>query len=141
MPSKRILINAMLCGAGGTETHLPNLSQLLVRHGVEVTVVARYANPEPLLVKSRDIIPVRFLATPFASNLRLLRLSTAWAMATWPFRLPLRHFDVLYTFQISRFTGFLVRHVERGGQILRSVAGEPLGKIPRGTRTRLSSQV
>jgi len=130
--SKRVLVAAILYGAGGTETHLLNLSQLLVRHGAEVTVVARYANPETPLVKSREIIPVRFLATPFAGNLRLLRLSTAWAMATWPFRLPLGHFDVLYTFQISPFTRFLVRHVKRGGQILWSVAGEPLSKAPKG---------
>src|ERR1700726_1397369 len=130
--SKRILISATLFGAGGTETHLLNLSQLLVRHGAEVTVVARYANPETPLVKTRGNIPVRFLATPFAANLRLFRLSTAWAMATWPFRLPLSYFDVLYTFQVSRFTRFLARHVKREGQLLWSIAGEPLSKAPKG---------
>src|ERR1700756_3978670 len=100
--SKRILISATLYGAGGTETHLLNLSQLLVRHGAEITVVARYANPETPLVKVRGVIPIRFLTTPFAGNLRQFRLSTAWAVATWPFQLPLGHFDVLYTFQVSR---------------------------------------
>jgi glycosyltransferase involved in cell wall biosynthesis len=131
-PCKRILISATLYGAGGTETHLLNLSQLLVRHGAEVTVVVRYANPETPLVKFCERIPVRFLKTPFAGNLRLFRLSTAWSVAAWPFQLPQRHFDVLYTFQVSRFTGFLARHVKRGGQLLWSIAGEPLIKAPKG---------
>jgi glycosyltransferase involved in cell wall biosynthesis len=130
--SKHILISATLYGAGGTETHLLNLSELLVRHGADVTVVARYASFETPLVKFRRSIPVRFLRTPFAGNLRLFRLSTAWAIAVWPFKLPLGHFDVLYTFQLSRFTGFLARHVKVGGQLLWSIAGEPLSKTPKG---------
>lgn len=130
--SRHILISATLYGAGGTETHLLNLSELLVRHGADVTVVARYASSETPLVKFRRSIPVRFLRTPFAGNLRLFRLSTAWAIALWPFQLPLRHFDVLYTFQVSRFASFLARHVKVGGQLLWSIAGEPLSTAAKG---------
>ena len=123
---RRILITARLYGAGGIETHLLNLSRLLVDRGAEVSVVTRFANPETPLVKLRREIPVRWFDTPFAHDLRWFRLSTAWALAAWPLRLKAASFDVLYTLEVSRFTPFLRRFVRRGGYVVGNGAGEPL---------------
>ena len=125
---KRVLINARLYGAGGSETHLLNLCRLLVQHGAEVTVVSRFARPETPLVQRRHEIPVRLVTTPFARQLSLFRLSTGWAMAMWQFELRAGHFDILYTLELSRFTRFLVRFVRAGGWVIGNRFGEPLGE-------------
>jgi len=123
---KRILVTARLYGAGGIETHLLNLSRLLVERGAEVTLVTRFANPQTPLVRVHREIPIRIFDTPFARDLRWFRLSTAWAFAAWPLRLPARHFDVLYTVEVSRFTPFLRRFVRRDGYVIANGAGQPL---------------
>jgi len=123
---KRILITARLYGAGGIETHLLNLSRLLVGRGAEVTVVARLADPRTPLVQVHREIPIRIFATPFARDWRWFRLSTAWAMTAWPLRLPAGHFDLLYTLDVSRFTRFLRRFVRRDGYVIGNGAGAPL---------------
>lgn len=123
---KRILINAPLYGAGGVETHLLNLCRLLAERGAEITLAARIANPETPLVKLRREIPVRLLTTPFASNRRLLRYSTAWALAMWPLELRPGTFDLLYTVELSRFPRFLRRCLRRDGYMIGNRIGEPL---------------
>ena len=128
MNAKRILITARLYGAGGIETHLLNLSRLLVERGAEVTLVTRFANPQtPLLQMQRDI-PIRVLATPFARDLRWFRLSTLWAMAAWPRHLLPGYFDVLYTPEVSRFTPFLRRFLRPQGFVIANGIGEPLSE-------------
>jgi len=124
---KRILINAQLYGAGGVETHLLNLSRLLVERGAEVTVAARIANPETPLIRERREIPVRLLTTPFARHARRFRLSTAWSAGVWPLRLKQGYFDLLYTIELSRFPRFLRRFVRRHGYMIGNRIGEPLG--------------
>ena len=123
---KRILMTARLCGAGGVETHLLNLSRLLVEHGAEVTLVTRFGNPETPLMRTYREIPIDLRDTPFARDLRQLRLSTAWAMAVWPWQMPRKYFDLLYTVEISRFTGFLSRFIRRDGFVIGNRIGEPL---------------
>ena len=123
---KRILITARFYGAGGIETHLLNLSRLLVERGAEVTIVTRFASPATPLVKLHREIPVRLLDTPFAHDLRWFRLSTVWAMTVWPWHLPAGFFDVLYTLEISRFTPFLRRFVRADGFVIANGAGGPL---------------
>ena len=71
---KRILVTALLYGAGGIETHLLNLSRMLVERGAEITLVTRFANPETPLVRASREIPIRIFDTPFARDLRWLRL-------------------------------------------------------------------
>jgi len=123
---KRILIAARLYGAGGIETHLLNLSRLLVGRGAEVTLVARLADPRTPLVQVHREIPIRILDTPFAHDWRWFRLSTAWALAAWPLRLPAGYFDLLYTVDVSRFTRFLRRFVRPDGYVIGNGAGAPL---------------
>lgn len=118
----RILINARLNCAGGVETHLLNLCRLLVAHGAEVTLVSRCVNPETPLVRLRREIPIRFISTPFAQDLRLFRLSTAWALAFWPLLLR-RNFDVLLTMEASPFTKFLVKFLRPNGKVLLNRVG------------------
>ena len=129
--NRRILINAQLYGAGGVETHLLNLSRLLVERGAEVTVASRIANPQTPLIRQRREIPVRLLTTPFARDVRYFRLSTAWATATWPLRLRSGYFDLLYTTELSRFPRFLRRFVRRNGYIIGNRIGEPLNRSQR----------
>jgi glycosyltransferase involved in cell wall biosynthesis len=126
MVRKRILITARLYGAGGIETHLLNLSRMLVGRGAEITLVTRFANPETPLVRASREIPVQIFDTPFARDLRWFRLSTAWAMTIWPWHLPAGYFDVLYTLEISRFTPFLRRFVRPDGFVIANGAGGPL---------------
>src|SRR5438105_2306726 len=123
--SPRVLITSRLYGAGGVETHLLNLCRVLVDHGAEVTLATRFARPDtPLLQVSREI-PIRIMATPFASDLRWFRASTAWALITWPYLLD-GGFDVLYTLEVSKFTHFLAHFVRQDGFVIGNRAGEPL---------------
>lgn len=123
---RSVLITARFYGAGGIETHILNLSRVLVENGAEVTIVARFARPEALIIKLHREIPVRLITTPFAGDLKYFRLSTAWAMAVWPRLLHPIKFDTLLSMELSRFTTFLARFVKPGGQVVVGVAGEPL---------------
>jgi glycosyltransferase involved in cell wall biosynthesis len=122
---KSILITARLYGAAGVETHLLNLCSLLVREGASVTLASRFADPGTPLVKTHKQIPIRLIATPFAGNLRLFRLSTAWALLAWGVRLRREQFDVLYSLELTRFTRFLASFVKRDGYVLWNRAGLP----------------
>jgi glycosyltransferase involved in cell wall biosynthesis len=119
---KRVLITARLNGAGGVETHLLNLCRLLIQHGADVTLVSRCVNPETPLMRLRQEIPIRFISTPFAHDLRWFRLSTAWALAVWPLLLR-RDFDVLLTIEASPFTKFLAAFLRPNGRALLNRAG------------------
>lgn len=121
---KHVLITSRLYGAGGVETHLLTLCKLLVKHGAQITVVSRFARPQTPLVRCAGEIPIRLVTTPFASDLRLFRLSTAWALLVWPLLLRGR-FDVLYTLELSRFTRFLSRFVKPDGYVIANRIGEP----------------
>jgi glycosyltransferase involved in cell wall biosynthesis len=107
------------------ETHLLNLCRVLVDHGAEVTFVARVARPETPLVQRARELPIRLITTPFASDLRWFRPSTAWALLVWPLVLTGRRFDVLYTVELSRFTRFLSRFVKPDGYVIANRIGEP----------------
>src|SRR5947209_7503292 len=120
--SKRVLITSRLNGAGGVETHLLNLCRLLVSNGAEVTLVSRCVNPTTPLVQMRQDIPLRLISTPFASDLKWFRLSTAWALTFWPLLLR-RNFDVLLTIEASPFTIFLAKFLRPGGKVLLNRAG------------------
>ncbi|MFZ3212462.1 MAG: glycosyltransferase family 4 protein [Terriglobales bacterium] len=110
---KRVLIYSSFLTVGGVETHIVNLCRLLTQNGAEVTVVSRIASQGvPALTELRRI-PVQHLVAPFQGG----RVSTLWAMAFWPLRLR-RHFDVLYTFDLTWFTAFLARFVRPGGYVL-----------------------
>jgi glycosyltransferase involved in cell wall biosynthesis len=121
---KHILINIMLFGPGGGATHLLNLCSSLSKQGAEITLLSRYADPSTPLIQRRRGIPVRFVSTPFAQNRRLYRLSTVWALLVWPFLLRAKY-DVLYTWELSRFTRFLSRFVHREGRVILQRIGEP----------------
>src|SRR5208282_913892 len=84
---KRVLVTSILSWPlGGVETHLWNLSKLLVEHGAEVTVAARFAHPEIPLLRDSQELPVHVVSTPFiqVSKLAWRRLSTGWARLVWP---------------------------------------------------------
>src|SRR5688572_22378392 len=121
---KKVLINASLYGAGGRETHLLKLCRSLVCAGAEITVVARITDPATPFINETASIPVNFISTPFATNQRWLRLSTLWATLFWPLTLRKQTFDVLYTFDISQFTCFLMRFLAPGGRLILNRAGD-----------------
>lgn len=123
MNTKRVLITSWLQGPGGIETHLLKLSRLLVQHGTEVTVAARVCKPGVPLDAAACDIPITFLKTPFASDPRNLRVSTAWAMAAWPLRFRKR-FDVILTFERSNFTRVLRRWLKPDGLVVGAYAGD-----------------
>ena len=111
---KRVLVCSKFVTVGGVETHIVNLCRLLAQNGAEVTVVSRVARSEVPALDQLRRVPVRFIATPFQHG---GRVSTLWAMVFWPLRLR-RHFDILYTFDLTWFTGFLARFVRPGGRVL-----------------------
>ena len=125
---KRVLIAAPLYGAGGRETHLLKLCRALANEGAEVTVAARILHPATPLVTEASSIPVRLVSTPFAQYKRWARLSTLWAMVFWRFRLRKQRFDVLYTFDVTRFTGFLMRFLAVSGKLILNRAGNLITK-------------
>lgn len=122
--TKRILINLMVFGPGGGATHVFHLCSALAKQSVEVTLICRYADPTTPLIRNSDQIPIRVVTTPFSTNRKLYRLSTLWAFLVWPFRLGFRPYDVLYTFEMSAFTRFLVKFLRPGGKVLLQRAGE-----------------
>ena len=122
--NRRVLINANLYGTGGRETHVVKLSEILVGAGTEVTVVSRVVYSSSPIVEALKSIPVKFISTPFASNLQALKLSTLWAMTVWPFSLARASFDALYTLDISPFTPFLRRFLTDGGKTILNRAGD-----------------
>ena len=113
-PGKKVLVCGKFLTVGGVETHIVNLCRLLVENGAEVTVVTRVAHPGVPAVDELRSVPVRLLATPFRHG---GRASSLWAMVFWSLRLS-RTFDVLYTFDMSRFAAFLARFVRPGGYVL-----------------------
>lgn len=116
----------MLFGPGGGATHLLYLCAALVKQGAEVTLLSRCAHRTTPVVKHHRDIPIRFVTTPFNENRNLYRLSTTWALFIWPFLLGRKSYDVLYTWEVSRFTQFLSRFVRPGGLILLQRIGEPM---------------
>jgi glycosyltransferase involved in cell wall biosynthesis len=123
---KRVLLTARLYGAGGIETHILKLSQLLVENGVQVTVASRFARPDTPLVEMRKRIPIQLVSTPFAGSLKWFRASTAWALLVWPLLLRWRNFDTLCTSELSLFTNYLSNFVRQDGRVLWMTAGEPV---------------
>ncbi|MGE0406573.1 MAG: glycosyltransferase [Candidatus Korobacteraceae bacterium] len=123
---KRVLLNAPLHGAGGRETHLLNLCQVLRDQGAEVTVVSRLANPETPLLRRRGEMGVRFVGTPFPDEQRWFLFSSAWATALWPLLLRAESFDVLYSMEVTRFVRFLSRFVKQEGWVIAGRAGDLL---------------
>lgn len=123
---KNILISGLFYGRGGKETHVLHLSELLVKAGCQVTIVSRYASPATPLVAERHERGLRLVTTPFARHARWLKLSTIWAVCVWPLILRRRSFDVLYTLEDSRLTGFLRRFVRPDGRVIYNRAGELL---------------
>lgn len=121
-----ILVAPRLCGAGGVETHLLYLCQLLSEHGAAMTVAARHAHPSTPLVLHQKELPIRLVTTPFAGELNKYRWSTLWALAVWPFQLRPRHFDVLLSFEPTRFLRFLSQFVKRDGFVLVNRVGVPV---------------
>lgn len=115
---KRVLLCANLLALGGIENHIINLCRLLAQNGADVAVVTRIAR---LDIPGDELrrIPVQYLATPFRDG---GRRSTIWAMVFWPWRLA-RTFDVLYTFDLSRFSVFLSQFVRPGGFVLGAGVG------------------
>ncbi len=129
---KRVLVTSILSWPlGGVETHLWNLSKLLVEHGAEVTVAARFAHPEIPLLRDSQELPVHVVSTPFiqVSKLAWRRLSTGWARLVWPLQLQER-FDVMFTIDVTGFVDFLAQFVKPGGYILANRFGLP--DSPRG---------
>lgn len=120
--NRRILLNSRLYGAGGIETHLLHLCQLLVQQGAEVTLVSRFAHGQTPLLQIQQGIPIRVIATPFAQNLRYYRFSTWWAYTFWRLTLQ-RQFDLLYTLEIGEFMRFLTRFVRPNGMVLYNKLG------------------
>jgi glycosyltransferase involved in cell wall biosynthesis len=126
--TKRILVNVMLFGPGGGETHLLHLCSLLTKQGAEITLLTRYAHESTPLLRLRREIPIRIVSTPFARNRRLYRLSTAWALLVWPALLGRKRYDLLYTWELSAFTRFLSFFVLPRGHIILQRIGEPLSE-------------
>ena len=125
---KRILITSILHWPfGGVETHLWNLSKLLVEHGAEVTVATRFAHPEIPLLRDSHELRVRLVSTPFiqASKPAWRRFSTGWAKLVWPLQLRQR-FDVMFTIDVTWFVDFLARFVRPDGYILACRAALPI---------------
>ena len=121
---RRILINANFYGVGGRETHVVKLCEALIQTGVEVTVVSRVVTKSSQrIIDSLKAVPVRFLATPFASS-STPKLSTVWAMTVWPLQLRRQSYDDLYTFDISSFTEFLRQFVSAEGRVILNRAGD-----------------
>lgn len=124
---KRILITSILSWPfGGVETHLWNLSKLLIEHGAEVTVATRFAHPEIPLLRDSHELPVHLVSTPFiqVSKLAWRRFSTGWAKLVWPLQFRER-FDVMFTIDVTWFVDFLARFVKPDGYILACRAGMP----------------
>ena len=128
MTKKRVIIAAHLHGPGGVETHLLQLSRLLVQHGAEVTVVARTARSAIPLVEKHREIPIRLVTTPFSWSGRFPRACMAWAMWVWP-QLIRGGFDVLYTLDMSRLVVRLSSLVKPGGYVLGGRVGEPPAEV------------
>jgi glycosyltransferase involved in cell wall biosynthesis len=125
---KRILLTSILrWPPGGVETHLWNLSKLLVEHGAEVTVATRFGHPEIPLLRDGHELPVRLVSTPFmqARKPRWRRCSSGWARFVWPFQLR-KHFDVMLTIDTTWFVDFLARFVKADGYVLANRAALPL---------------
>ncbi len=115
----------MLFGPGGGATHLTNFCSLLAKEGAEITLLTRYAHGSTPIVQPRSGNPIRIVSTPFSGNRSLYRLSTLWALLVWPFLLRGRY-DILYTWELSTFTRFLARFVDREGRVILQRIGEPL---------------
>lgn len=120
---KRILITTWLQGAGGVETHLLTLSRLLVAAGAEVTIAAQVCKPGVPLEALKDDIPVRLLTTPFSRTSKHLRLTMAWALATWPLRFGGR-FDAMLGVGTGQFTRLLRRWIKPSGVAVGICVGE-----------------
>jgi glycosyltransferase involved in cell wall biosynthesis len=130
---RRILISAALNVAGGVETHLQQLCQLLVHHGADVTLVARAAARKNAIVRDLKHYGVRLITNPFSPYIRLFQLSTTYALASLPVQLRRRSFDVLYTVgvrlqEVSRFTHFLAYYVKQGGHIIANPVSDTIGR-------------
>jgi glycosyltransferase involved in cell wall biosynthesis len=124
---KKVLICGVIFGYGGLEGHFLDLGRLLVENGAEVTFAARVANPQILKTPVWRDAPFKVLTTPFIH--RGGRYSTAWALATWPFRLS-GPYDVLYTSDWTWFVGFLAQFLKPNGYVLGGRGGETVRTRP-----------
>lgn len=106
------------------ETHLLQLSRLMVGEGADVTLVSRYAHDSaPIVQKAREI-PIRLIRTPFHKSERLYRLSTLWALAVWPFRIG-TNYDLLYSLEATGINRFLRRFLKPKAPVLFNLVGAP----------------
>lgn len=110
---------------GGVENHLINLSKLLVKNKFQVFILTRLYNENIRIVKEKDNIPIRIIATPFSRNIKYLKLSTAWAIIFWPLLLGVKKFDVIYTVELSLFT-IILKHLllKKNGRLIWNPVGE-----------------
>jgi glycosyltransferase involved in cell wall biosynthesis len=121
----RILINAVLYGRGGIETHLLHLSKVLINAGHEVVLACRYANQSTPLLQQHKQLGVTRLTTPFDKDHKHYKWSTVFAILIWPFYLIRKTPDIVLTFENTRIVLFLHLFLHACSKVVFVRAGMP----------------